>query len=94
MYLSFFSIIIQYNIIYIHIYIIFNYIFICAIFCNFQIIFCLFVSFYTVLAENLTSISDSLAVETTIHTIKSPALLPPETKSKTEKRDSSDEIGE
>ncbi|XP_036345758.1 chromatin modification-related protein eaf-1-like [Rhagoletis pomonella] len=44
-------------------------------------------------AENVANISDSLAVETTVDTIKVTTSLAPETKSKTGKRDSSDQIG-
>ncbi|XP_067638827.1 uncharacterized protein [Eurosta solidaginis] len=44
-------------------------------------------------AENVSNISDNLAVEATVDTISILTSLAPETKSKTEKRDSSDQIG-
>lgn len=42
----------------------------------------------------MANISDSLAVETAVDTVRVTSSIAPATKSKTEKRDSSDQIGE
>ncbi|XP_053950151.1 transcription factor SPT20 homolog [Anastrepha ludens] len=60
---------------------------------NLRVALLFFGCFSTAFTENVANISDSLAVETTVDSIKVSTSLPPEVKSKTEKRDSSDQIG-
>ncbi|XP_039962184.1 extensin-2-like [Bactrocera tryoni] len=58
-----------------------------------RIFWLLLVCSTSVFAENVANISDSLAVETTVDTVKVTSSIAPATKSKTEKRDSSDQVG-
>ncbi|XP_069966251.1 mediator of RNA polymerase II transcription subunit 15 [Bactrocera oleae] len=61
--------------------------------CYLRIPLLLLVCSLAVCAENVANISDSLAVETAVDTVRVTSSIAPATKSKTEKRDSSDQKG-